>query len=175
MSGGKKPMQLNLWAGGKHWTKKEIKDRTDSEVQPNPEGIAAPAFLTAKQKKAFEQIAGQLQDLGIMGVTDCDTLARYVVAQDLYAQAVKDLRALQKLKPKNVEPDRALESAVAWVDLLKVADRRIDRYYKQATNAASALGLTITSRCKLVVPKAAEPPKGNKFSRFTPGQEAGSG
>lgn len=172
MSGGKKPMQLNLVTGGKHWTKDEIKDRLDSEVQPNPDDIAAPSFLTAKQKKEFDRIAAQLKDLGIMGGTDCDTLARYVVAQDLYAQAVKDLRTLQKLKPKNDDPDRALENAVAWVDLLKVADRRIDRYYKQATNAASALGLTISSRCKLVVPKPAEPPKKNKFAKFTPGQEA---
>lgn len=175
MPGGRKPMQLNLVQGGKHWTKDEIEDRISSEVQPNPEGIAAPTFLTAKQKKAFDQIAKQLQDLGIMGVTDCDTLARYVVAQDLYAQAVKDLRALQKLKPKNADPDRALENAVGWVDLLKVADRRIDRYYKQATNAASALGLTISSRCKLVVPKAEEPKRTNKFAQFGTNQGAGSG
>lgn len=175
MPGGKKPMQLNLVTGGKHWTKKEIEDRTDSEVQPNPVGIAAPTFLTAKQKKAFDQIAGQLKDLGIMGVTDCDTLARYVTAQDLYTQAVKDLRALQKLKPKNDDPKRALENAVAWVDLLKVADRRIDRYYKQATNAASALGLTITSRCKLVVPKVEEPKRENKFAQFGTNREVGSG
>jgi P27 family predicted phage terminase small subunit len=163
-------MLLNLANGGKNWTKEEIQQRLDSEVQPVTDGIAAPSSLTAKQKKEFERIAGQLQKLKIMGETDCDTLGRYVVAQDLYTQAVKDLRAVQKQRPKGADAD--VESLVTWAAMLEQLDKRVERYFKQANTAASALGLTISSRCKLVVPVKEEAPKVNKFKQF---EKAGNG
>lgn len=171
MAGPRKPMLLNLATeGGKHWTKEEIQERLSSELQPVTDGIAAPSFLTPKQKKEFNRIAEQLQRLGIMGETDCDTLARYIVAQELYTQAVKDLRTAQKARPKDIEP----EGLVIWAEALDKLDKRTERYFKQATTAASALGLTISSRCKLVVPQAAEPPKQNKFAQFDAGRAAGA-
>ena len=168
MAGGKKPILLNLANGGKHWTQEEIAERLSSEVQPITDDIAAPSFLTAKQKTEFNRIAAQLQKLGIMGETDCDTLARYVVAQDLYTQAVKDIRAVQKEKPQKP----TAEQLFIWADALTVLDKRAERYFKQATTAAAALGLTISSRCKLAVPVKDEEPKVNKFKQF---QKAGNG
>ena len=45
-----------------------------------------------------------------------------------------------------------------------------DKAFKQCRAAASDLGLTITSRAKLVVPESAKPvPKENKFARFNKG------
>lgn len=170
MAGSKKPILLNLTVGGKHWTKDEIKERMSSEVQPVTDGIAAPPYLTAKQKKQFKTIAGQLQRIGIMGETDCDTLARYITAQELYEQAVRDLRQIQREKPKDAD---ARELA-GWVELLEKLDKRQDRYFKQAQTAAAALGLTISSRCKLAVPKSAEPPKQNKFAKFGDRKAAGN-
>ena len=41
-----------------------------------------------------------------------------------------------------------------------------DRYFKQASALARDLGLTISSRCKLVVPAKDEEPKVNKFAQF---------
>lgn len=162
MSGTRKPMMLNLATGGKHWTKDQIEERLRSEVQPETDGIAAPLYLTAKQKKQFNTIADQLQRIGIMGETDNDTLARFVIAQELYAQASKDVQRLQKERPKDADAD----TLVRWAELLETLDKRQDRYFKQAQTAAAALGLTISSRCKLAVPQSAEPPKVNKFSKF---------
>jgi P27 family predicted phage terminase small subunit len=159
--------------GAKHLTKKEIKERMDSEVQPCTDGIAAPSYLTAKQRKQFDTIADQLQRIGIMGETDCDTLARYVTAQGLYEQAVKDLRQIQKDRPKDADP----EQLATWAAMLNLLDKRQDRYFKQAQTAAAALGLTISSRCKLALPSSAEPPKTNKFAKFgapIPGKAAGN-
>lgn len=169
MAGAKKPMLLNLANGGKNWTKEEIKERLASEVQPVTDGIEAPSSLTAKQKKEFDRIAAQLQKLKIMGETDCDTLGRYVVAQELYTQAVKDLRAVQKDRPKG--KDVVVEDLVTWAAMLEKLDKRVDRYFKQATTAASALGLTISSRCRLEVPVKEVEPKQNKFKKF---EKAGS-
>lgn len=170
MAGARKPMNLNLALGKKHWTKEEIEERKSSEVQPITDGIAAPSYLTAKQKKQFNIIADQLKRIGIMGETDNDTLARYVTAQELYEQAVKDLRQCQKCKPKEATPDEL----VTWADILTQLDKRVDRYFKQATAAAAKLGLTISDRCRLAVPKAAEAPKVNKFSCFDGGKAAGN-
>ena len=170
MAGPRQPLQLIMAKGAKHLTKEEIKERMSTEVQPCTDGIAAPSYLTASQKKQFNTIADQLQRLGIMGETDCDTLARYITAQSLYEQAVKDLRQIQKSKPKDAEP----REIFGWVDALNVMDKRVDRYFKQATSAASKLGLTISDRCKLVLPKAAEAPKENKFAKFGDRKAAGN-
>lgn len=169
MAGAKKPIMLNLVQGNKHWTKSEIEERLSSEVQPMTEGIAAPSYLTGKQKKQFNIIADQLQRIGIMGETDNDTLARYITAQGLYEQAVKDLRQLEKERPKNATADEL----VVWAELLDKLDKRQDRYFKQAQTAATALGLTISSRCKLAVPQSAEAPKVNKFAKFGDSKVAG--
>ncbi len=40
-----------------------------------------------------------------------------------------------------------------------------EKLFKMARAAASDLGLTITSRCKLVVPKPEEKPK-NRFDKY---------
>lgn len=172
MAGAKKPIKLNLAVGGKHWTKDEIEERLSSEVQPVTDGIAAPPYLTAKQKKQFITIADQLQRIGIMGETDCDTLARYIIAQGLYEQTVKDLRQIQKERPAG--DDLTVHTLAHWAQLLETLDKRQDRYFKQAQTAAAALGLTISSRCKLAVPKSAEPPKENKFAKFGDRKAAGN-
>ena len=172
MPGPKKPMQLNLLTGGKHWTKDEIKERLSTEVQPRTEEIAAPSYLTASQKKTFTRLARQLEKIGIMGETDCDTLARYVTAQSLYEQAVKDLRTVQKQKPKDMTPLEIMR----WAGAMETLDKRTDKYFKQAQTAARSLGLTISDRCRLSVPTVGEEkPKENKFSKFGSGKAAGNG
>jgi P27 family predicted phage terminase small subunit len=168
MAGPRQPINLIIASGKKHLTKAEIEERQNSEVKPCPDGIAAPSYLTAKQKREFDKIAGQLQKIGIMGETDCDTLARYITAQGFYEQAVKDLRQIQRERPKDADP----MTLARWADILVNMDKRQDRYFKQAQAAASALGLTISSRCKLVVPVSDEKPKVNKFAKF--GRAAGS-
>ena len=161
----KEPINLIVAKGKSKWSKAEIEERRSSEVQPCDDAIVAPSYLTAPQKKRFDKLAGQLQKIKIMGETDCETLARYVVVQESYEQTVKDMRAIERQRPKG---DAAtVEALVAWMEMLEKVDKRLERYFKQAHTAASALGLTITSRCKLVVPVKDEPEKKNKFAAFT--------
>ena len=162
MARPRQPIDLLEAKGKKHLTKKEKEDRKTSEVVPCTDGIVAPAYLTAAEKNQFYLLADQLQKIKIMGETDTEALARYVTAQGLYEQAVKDLRRAQKGLPKEAE---AMD-LIQWAELLEKLDKRVDRYYKQATSAASKLGLTITDRCRLVVPKSDEAPKVNKFNKF---------
>lgn len=170
MAGPRQPIELIVAKGKKHVTKDEVAEREAREVKPCTDEITAPSFLTAKQKKEFNKIAAQLQKLKVMGETDCDALARYVTAQDFYADAVKELRKLSKDRPnkEDYEGDNRsyitdLESYYAMMD---DATKRQDRYFKQAQTAAAALGLTISSRCKLVAPVVEEKPKESKFDKF---------
>lgn len=166
MAGQRQPTALVIANGRKHLTKDEIRQRQEREVQPCTDGIEAPSYLTAAQKKQFNKIAGQLQKIKIMGETDVDALARYITAQSLYEDAVRELRKLKKDRPKDKEAEGYYTELELWYALNDLAIKRQDRYFKQSQTAARDLGLTISSRCRLQVPVKEETPKENKFSKF---------
>lgn len=152
MGRNKQPIELVIANGKKHLTKDEINFRRDGEVKPITDDMRAPSYLTAKQKKQFDEIASKLIKLKIMGETDVDALARYIISNDLYLNAVKQLRK------KEVQKD---------VDTLSKWSNLQDKFFKQCRTCASDLGLTISSRCKLVIPEInKEAPKKNKFKKF---------
>lgn len=172
MARPREPIDLILAKGKSNVTKSEIEKRRATEVTPCTDEIEVPAHLTAVQKKHFAKLAGQLAKIKIMGETDVDTLARYVVAETQYREAVKALRKITKDQPerddpKFLEPADYYHAVERWLLMQEAADKRLERYCKQASTLARDLGLTISSRCKLVVPKAAEEqPKVNKFAQF---------
>lgn len=164
MAGQRQPTALILAKGTKHLTKDEIRERMNAEVQPCTDDITAPSYLTASQKKRFDKIAGQLLRIKVFGETDVEALARYIVVQENYEQVVKDLRAVQRQRPRGEEA--TVESLLTWAEMTEKLDKRLERYTKQARSLASDLGLTITSRVKLVVPVKEEQEKVNKFAQF---------
>ena len=143
MANQRQPIQLIEAKGRKHLTKAEIEQRKNTEVNPK--------YLTKKQKKRFKTIAQDLTELGVMSRTDVDALARYIIAEELY------ISVTEKLSGEDVLDDIALLEKYSAVQ---------DKYYKQCRSAANDLGLSISSRCKLVVPKADSKPPENKFNRF---------
>lgn len=152
MAGQRIPIELIQARGSKHLTKAEIKERQEREIKPITDNIIAPAYLTKKQKDEFYKIADQLKKLKILGETDVDALARYITARDMYENAVKQLR-----KPE-VKNDPLLFDK--WLNVQ-------DKLFRQCRASANDLGLSISSRCKLVVPEAkTETPKENKFKKF---------
>ena len=165
MARPREPVALLVAKGKKHLTKDEIAAREASEVKPCVDGIAAPSYLTAAQKKRFNVLSAQLKKINIMGETDVDALARYVVAQSLFEQYSKELRALLKKAP-NREGEDYFERLGIWAATQENLAKQQDRYFKQAHTCASALGLTISARCRLEVPTQPETPKVNKFAKF---------
>lgn len=155
MAGQRLPIEVVEARGSKHLTKAEIRERRERELKPITDNIIAPTFLTKKQKNEFYKISEQLEKLKIMGETDVDALARYIVANEFYINTVKQLR-----KPEVKNDPLAFEQ---WAKIQ-------ERYFKQCRASANDLGLSITSRCKLVVPKTdADTPKENKFKKFEKG------
>jgi P27 family predicted phage terminase small subunit len=169
MARPREPIKLIIAKGNKHLTKAEIEARQAEEITPCTDDLEPPQYLTKAEKTRFKKLADQLDKIGIMGETDVETLARYVSAQTLYERATKDLRKLDKEKPERGDYDTRDDYLVMydiWAKASETAIKTQDRYFKQALAAARELGLTISSRCKLVAPAAAEAPPENKFSKF---------
>ena len=153
MAGGRprQPIELIQKKGKKHTTKAEIEARKKSEVKAQTDEIKPPKYLTAKQKHEFERISNQLIKLKVFGETDCDCLARYIIANDMYIAMTK------KLREKEVIDDPVL---------LDIYSKQQDKFFKQCERTAADLGLTISSRCRLVVPQTVIEVKENKFAKF---------
>lgn len=138
----RQPVDVLVANGRKHLTKAEIEERRAAEVKPKkPARIKVPAWLPEQLKGDFRKYARQLIELGIYSDLDADTLGRYLIAHASWLQAGSYVvRYLSKGDS---------EMVLEWGQIQ-------DRYYKQATASARELGLTISSRCRLVIPKTAE-------------------
>ena len=151
MAGKRQPTAVVVANGRKHLTRAEIDARQAREIQtPPPAGtrVTAPKWLAKDLRPAFNAYAKQLVALGIFGDLDKDTLGRYLVAQDSYQQATEQAgAALTEGDLKGVE----------WWSAIQ------DRYFKQAEKTAADLGLNVSARCRLVVPKADEGGEGDDF------------
>lgn len=176
MAGQRQPIALIQAKGKKNLTKAEIARRVAEEVQPvtgESADLRAPSYLTIKQRTHFDKLARQLTKLRVLGESDVEALARYVISEAQYEETTKELRALMRKKPKHEGDDGAYYYAVQmWAETQERVAKLQDRYFKQAHTAATALGLTISSRCKLIAPKVEEAPKVNKFAQFSEEAEA---
>ena len=144
----REPVELIMVKGKKHLTKQEIEDRKNTQINAKNDKVFAPKYLTKKLQDEFEEIAAELIEVGIFSNLDVDTLARFLVARDMYIKLSKKLRTLDCLSD---EYTKALINQ--------------DKLFKQCRQCSADLGLNISSRCKLVVPKAEEK-KANKFAKL---------
>lgn len=161
MAGRKKlPIQLHKARGNpSRLTKAEIKHRKNTQVNAPPAELIIPKYLTARQKRDFADYAKQLSDLGIYSDLDREALAAYIIAVDEWQDYTRRIRRVKlTAKMTNEETSWALE-------LRKQFALERDRVYRVAKGCASDLGLTITSRCKLVIPQVEEQEE-NKFKKY---------
>lgn len=140
MPGPRQPTDVIKANGRKHLSKTEEAERRARETRvPRAKTAKPPKWLPDGLKKEFRALGKKLIDAGIYTDLDADTLGRYLVAQHQWIIATREAeKAL-------VQRDQ--EQTEAW-------GRVQDRYFKQARNCANDMGLTITSRCRLVVPES---------------------
>lgn len=161
MAGTRQPTDLVLAKGRKHLTKKEVADRKAAEIRlEKPKSVKIPPWLPkepAELRATFRKLAKALiaADYGYSDL-DADTLGRYVVAQHEYEKAWK--------LASDAIADGYRKDAEAWTAVM-------DKYFKQAHTCANDLGLTITSRCRLVLPDSAQKKEENPFEMFLIGGE----
>lgn len=140
MPGPRQPTDLIVARGKKHLSKTEEAERRKREPKvEKPKTAKPPKWLPEGLKKEFRALGKKLIAAGIYTDLDADTLGRYLVAQHQWIIATGEVeKALSQ---------RDQEQADAW-------GRVQDRYFKQARNCANDMGLTVTSRCRLVVPES---------------------
>ncbi|MEH7503278.1 phage terminase small subunit P27 family [Neobacillus drentensis] len=159
MGRAKQPVSLLVLKGNKNLTKKEIEERQAQEVKVPSDKVKPPSYLPTKLKKEFKKIASELVEIGIMTNLDNDALARFLMAQKMYLDITDTLMKIPCIiKVPNMVKDEygdkvqdgVIEAANPDFSELLINQ---DKLFKQCRAAASDLGLTISSRCRLVMPK----------------------
>lgn len=174
MARPRQPVDLLLYKNQKNLTKSEIEERRQQEVKAPADKIRAPSYLPKDLRRDFKKIADQLVEIGIMSNLDIDALCRYLIARKLYLQVTDALINRSPVAQNEVvEEDKVDGELIRNVTIKESAsgiysDLLInqDKLFKQCRQAASDLGLTISSRCKLVVPKKEEPKETDFEKRF---------
>lgn len=144
MPGPRQPTDLVVLNGRKHLTKAETEARRAAEIKappPKSKRVKPPAYLPESLHKKFRTLAKQLIEIGILAEIDYDCLARYLLAEQAYLAVTEQV-------------NRAIAGGA--ITLLDDLSKTQTRYFNQCDRAAAALGLTISSRCRLVVPKPPE-------------------
>lgn len=148
VAGPRQPVELIIANGRKNLTKAEIEYRKNAELKAPVGDCSPPDYLPEKLKGEFKSLADKLIDIGIMTELDVDLLARYLLSKQAYLGLTsRYMKMISGGNPADVEKIAGLQ----------------DKAFKQCQSAARDLGLTISSRCKLVVPKEKEEPRPNKF------------
>lgn len=149
MAGKRQPTDVVIANGRKHLSKTEEAERRAGEVKVSPAKTAKPPkWLPETLKKDFRAIGKRLIAAGLYTELDADTLGRYLVAQHQWLIATAEVeKALSQKDPETgqIRKKRDLAAADSWGKIQ-------ERYFKQARNCANDMGLTVTSRCRLVVP-----------------------
>jgi P27 family predicted phage terminase small subunit len=104
-------------------------------------------------QETFDYIAEELLNIGIMTNLDTEALARFIIAEYQYQKVVK--KAI-KMSPENSK----------YMNMLLMQEK----LFKMARQAAGDLGLTISSRCKLVMPTKEEDKTESKWAKYGAGK-----
>lgn len=139
MSRPRKSVAALKATGSRHYTKEQLDEREAREVKAPPATcLNPPAYLPATLAEKFRKLAPILMRMGTLSEVDGDCLARYLIAESNYLRVTN--RLTSALNTGN------LQDADKWSAMQ-------DRFFKQCRAAGSDLGLTVSGRCRLVLPE----------------------
>lgn len=155
MSGPRQPTELVVSNGRKHLSRSEEDKRRDQEVHvPVPDHAEPPRWLPKKLHAEFKEIGELLRLAGLYAELDRDALGQYFLARERWQRADK----LASKAIRNQDEKLAKE----WTSVQST-------YFRQCRQCAEVLGLSISSRCRLVIPPAikaaAAPTEEDEFTR----------
>jgi P27 family predicted phage terminase small subunit len=137
--GQREPIRLVVLKGKKHLSKEEIDTRKEQEVKAKSDRIGAPRYLPAELRSDFNKIAKELQRIDLISNLDLDALARFLLAREQY------VRCSMLIRDTDPVEDHYMYGKLS---------SSVKQFFDQSRAAASDLGLTISSRCRLLVPKS---------------------
>ncbi len=140
MAGARQPTELVVAKGRKHLTRAEEDARRDRDViMPPADAVTPPGWLPKALHREFREIGELLNGAGLYSELDRDVLGQYFLCRERWAKA--DRKAAAAIR----KDDEKL--AREWTGVQA-------SYFKQARQCAEAMGLSVTSRCRIVVPDA---------------------
>lgn len=155
MPGPRLPFEVIEARGAKHMTKAEKARRKDSDIKSKEEikRLTPPAWLPQSQRSEFNRVAAAILKLmpTMVARIDADTIASYCVAREAWYAATEQVTAALA--------EHNLKASDGW-GLVQ------DRFFKQARSCANDLGLTISARCRLVVPEKPPAAEDNPFLKM---------
>lgn len=154
MPGPRQPTALIKANGRKHLSKAEEAERLSAEPQVKaPDSVIPPKWLAKRFHAEFLEVGNLLLDAGLYTKLDRDVLGQYFVARDGWIKANKKAAAAIR--------DGNEKLAQSWTSIQNT-------YFKQARQCGEAIGLSVTSRCRLVVPESVKPKAEdqNPFEQF---------
>lgn len=177
MAGQRQPIALVEGKGKKHLTKAEIEERKNTEVVAPSDKVKPPAYLTPEQKKKFRKLAKELLEIRLIANVDCDALARLLIAQEQFVEVTERIRKVPLVMDipvyeKRINADTGKEESVEVGTKTAVNEERErlmiiqDRCMKQCRQGAADFGMTVSSRCRLIVPKIKDKTPENKFAKY---------
>lgn len=139
MPGPRQPTDVIKARGQKHLSQAEEDRRRDQEVHvPPPDQVTPPVWLGKKFHREFREIGEILRQAGLYTELDRDVLAQFLVARERWQRADKLASAAIRQKDER--------TARAWTGVQST-------YFRQCRQCAEVMGLSISSRCRLVVPE----------------------
>lgn len=152
---GRKKQPLSVIQGkgrSNHITKEEAKRRKSHEdkMKGSTDKVAPPDYLTKKQKEEFSDLADELMKLEIFSNLDIDQLARYIDSRDQYIRVTKALRTVKPVD-HHIDLDTGKKQKNASENFDNLVRVR-NKLFTECRQAATELGLSITSRLKLAIP-----------------------
>ncbi|MGM8213559.1 phage terminase small subunit P27 family [Virgibacillus sp. W0430] len=161
----KQPLSVIQGKGrSNHLTKKMIKERQEQEdaMKGYTDNIIAPSYLTKKQKEEFYNIADELLRLNIFSNLDVDGLARYIDSRTQYIQLIRSLKKIKStVTTLSAAGDKITIANEDYPKLMRVKNT----LFNECRAAASDLGLSITSRLKLVIPNTKDDKPKTEFEQ----------
>ena len=138
MARPREPIDLIKAKGKKHLTEAEYEERKSQELEVPFVAITPPDYIKGeKQLEKFNYYANMLLKLNIFTELDVDCLARYIMGEQLYLQYTSLL--IKLIKSQDFDQMGKIQGLQ-------------DKAFRQCQQCARDLGLTISARCKLVVP-----------------------
>lgn len=140
MPGPRQPTDVIMARGQKHLSRGEEDERRDREVHvPPPEQVKPPQWLGRKFHREFCEIGEILRQAGLYAELDRDVLAQFLVARERWQRADKLASAAIRQRDEKL--------AREWAGVQST-------YFRQCRQCAEVMGLSVSSRCRLVVPDA---------------------
>ena len=163
MAGARQSAAMLEMNGTAHMSAAELNERRDREVHVAiPDRAEPPKWLAKKHHAEYRRIGEILLAAGLFTELDRDVLGQYFVAFEQWLLASRKLNAAMRrngeaeakaAKEQGEDATAAKAEAIAaaredartWSGIQKAS-------FSQARQCADSLGLSVTSRCRIVVP-----------------------